>query len=257
MSVYKIYCKNPAITDCYVGSSKNVINRIKQHKNNKHNKTKLYTFIRENEGMDNWDFIILEDKIDYNILHDREKYWINHLNTTLNIQWKNTNLEEEIFKCEYCNIILSSSASLNTHKKSNKKCLSTRIQDDNNIVIKKEFTCSECGFITNLKHHILSHKCRPEYIKIYKKYLDTEKENKLNIEKLNIIEKENIEKLNIIEKLNKKKIQKVEKENKIYLEKIEKLKNKNRLLKSELTEKLHKQFEKHETQLFTLASSNL
>ena len=206
MSVYKIYCKNPDITDCYVGSSKNVINRIKQHKNNKNNKSKLYTFIRENEGMDNWDFIILEDKIDYNILHDREKYWINHLNTTLNIQLKNTNLEEEIFKCEYCNSELSSLSNLNNHKKTNKKCLTLRHNDDNNnLIIKKEFTCDECGFKTQLKYHIINHKCRPEHVSIYKLYLHRD-----NIEKEYKISLEKIEKLKIKNNILKEKLQKHE-----------------------------------------------
>ena len=144
-----------------------------------------------------------------------------------------TESQKENFKCEYCNNILSSLSSLNYHKKTNKKCLSTRVNDDNNnIIIKKEFVCNECGFITNFKHHVSLHKCRPEYIDIYKKYINTEKENKKYLEKLNMVEKEN----------------------KIYLEKIEKLKNKNILLKTELTQKLDKQIEKHENQLFTLAS---
>jgi hypothetical protein len=58
MSVYKIYCKNSDITDCYVGSTKNLINRIKQHKTAiKHYKLKLYSFIREHGGIANWDFV--------------------------------------------------------------------------------------------------------------------------------------------------------------------------------------------------------
>jgi hypothetical protein len=135
--------------------------------------------------------------------------------------------EKSIFKCEYCNSILSSHSNLNTHKKTNKKCLSLRVD-----TIKKEFICSECGFITNFKHHISNHKCRQEYISIYKKYLHAEKENKIYLEKIHTIEKEN----------------------KIYLEKIQKLKNKNKLLKTELTQKIEKQVEKHEKQLFSLAS---
>ena len=97
--------------------------------------------------------------------------------------------EKEIFKCEYCDSLLSSIQSLNTHKKTNKKCLSSRV--DNNIMIKKEFICDECGFISNLKYNISHHKCRPEYISIYKKFLNTEKENKICLEKIRIIEKEN------------------------------------------------------------------
>ena len=144
--------------------------------------------------------------------------------------------EKKSIKCEYCNNILSTTASLNYHKKTNKKCLSSRGNTINN---KKEFKCSECGFNSEFKKNIMSHKCRQEHIEIYKKYLETEKEYKICLEK---------------EKLNNEKLNTLEKENKIHLEKIEKLKNKNRLLKTELTEKLDKQIEKHENQLFTLAS---
>ena len=154
-----------------------------------------------------------------------------------------TELQKENFKCEYCNGILSSISSLNNHKKTNKKCLLLR---DIVIIDKKEFICSECGFKSNLKHHISRHKCRSEYIEIYKKYLNIEKEYKICLEKLDTIEKLNKKK----ENKNEKKLNIVEERLNIAIEKIDKLKNKNTLLKIELTQKQEKQ----ENQLFTLAS---
>ena len=228
MSVYKIYCKNPDITDCYVGSSKNVINRIKQHKYSKDSNFKLYNFIREHKGMDNWAFIILEDNIDYNILHDREKYWIKHLNATLNTQWKNTHLD--IFRCEFCNNDYKTISSINNHKKTSKKCLTLR----NAIDTAEFYECKDCEFKTTLKDTIKDHKCKKKDKNIICKLELELKCLKEKHSKLEDENKQNIEKLNIA------------------VQKIEKLKNKNILLKTELTEKL----DKHETQLFTLASQN-
>ena len=119
---------------------------LREHKFGiKHSKFKLYNFIRENGGIDNWDFVLLEDNIDHNLLHDREKYWIKNLKATLNIHWAKVPKSE--YTCEYCNNILCSSSSLKNHLKTNKKCLLLQGNNNNN----KEFKCSECGFITKLK----------------------------------------------------------------------------------------------------------
>ncbi len=63
---YKIVCKDPAITDCYNGSCVSLKDRKKGHKekslnpNCKEYNYKVYRFIRENGGWDNWTFIQLE-----------------------------------------------------------------------------------------------------------------------------------------------------------------------------------------------------
>ena len=63
--IYKIYCKNNEIKDCYIGSTGNIKTRIQVHKyscNNenseKYNQYK-YVYIRENGGFDNWNYDIL------------------------------------------------------------------------------------------------------------------------------------------------------------------------------------------------------
>ena len=63
---YKIVCNDPSITDCYNGSCCSLKDRKKTHKNQSLNPNckeynlKVYRFIRENGGWDNWTFIQLE-----------------------------------------------------------------------------------------------------------------------------------------------------------------------------------------------------
>ena len=64
---YKIVCNDPAITDCYNGSCISFKDRKRNHKqsyynpNSKEYNYKVYRFIRENGGWDNWTFIQLEE----------------------------------------------------------------------------------------------------------------------------------------------------------------------------------------------------
>jgi len=63
--IYKIFCKNEEIKDCYIGSTTNLKRRILDHKSHCNNeKSKKYNnykyiFIRENGGWDNWDYSII------------------------------------------------------------------------------------------------------------------------------------------------------------------------------------------------------
>jgi hypothetical protein len=63
---YKIVCNDPSITDCYNGSCCSLKDRKKGHKvkslnpNCKEYNFKVYRFIRENGGWNNWTFIQLE-----------------------------------------------------------------------------------------------------------------------------------------------------------------------------------------------------
>ena len=88
--IYKFECKNKAITDIYVGHSNNERHRYNEHKcayngsgNNK--MCKLYQFMKENGGWDNWEFIVLErfpfQKED---AFRKEKEWYDRLQPSLN-----------------------------------------------------------------------------------------------------------------------------------------------------------------------------
>jgi hypothetical protein len=57
---YKISCKNPSVTKCYIGKTTNIKTRIANHKTkSKISDYPLYVFIRNNGGFDNFKFEIL------------------------------------------------------------------------------------------------------------------------------------------------------------------------------------------------------
>ncbi len=64
--IYKLCCKDPNIEEIYVGSSTNFKQRKASHKKNCYNensrkyKMKVYQFIRDNGGWDNWNMIQIE-----------------------------------------------------------------------------------------------------------------------------------------------------------------------------------------------------
>ena len=102
MSIYKIYCKDSSIKDFYVGCTFRYDKRKSDHKGNVINKnTKLYKFIRENGGWDNWIMVEIEktglrlhNPVGNNYferylesgqkLRNYENYWIFELNPSLN-----------------------------------------------------------------------------------------------------------------------------------------------------------------------------
>ena len=93
--IYRLYSKNPNIKDDYIGHSANFVNRHSTHKtccnNNKNSSKKefhlkVYVFIRENGGFDNWQFEILEyaDLKDKDEAEKLEKHYIKIFKPTLN-----------------------------------------------------------------------------------------------------------------------------------------------------------------------------
>ena len=102
--IYRIYCKNPDITECYIGSTKCFEDRFYTHKsacNTKHNKIHnlyLYQFIRENGGWNNFDREILEyyPCKDEEELKLKEQEYISKFKPTLNTN--NAYTSEEVKK---------------------------------------------------------------------------------------------------------------------------------------------------------------
>ena len=91
--VYKISCKDELITNFYVGSTNNLQKTILSHTKNCNNKNNsntrqvnmlLYIYIRNNGGINNWKFDILEET---NLieLKVKEQYWLHILKPTLNV----------------------------------------------------------------------------------------------------------------------------------------------------------------------------
>ena len=86
-SIYKITCKNMDITDCYVGSTRNPQARIYNHKHNCLAKKdrKLYRFMNENGGWDNFRLTVIDTiEGDDQALLRAERYWYDKLTPTLN-----------------------------------------------------------------------------------------------------------------------------------------------------------------------------
>ena len=90
---YKIVCKDPAITDCYVGMTTNLAKRKAAHRKNmratygySNADCYVYHFIREHGGRDNWDFVVLEEGSfeTKNAAHARERHWLEQEGASLN-----------------------------------------------------------------------------------------------------------------------------------------------------------------------------
>ena len=89
---YKIYCKDQAVKDLYVGHTTNFVQRKYHHKrtcikeNDANHHCKLYKFIRENGGWDNWkmDIIGYKDCYDHYEARKVEQKYFETLKATLN-----------------------------------------------------------------------------------------------------------------------------------------------------------------------------
>ena len=97
--IYKICCKDEAITDVYVGSTANARNRKHKHKsacNNKDNNSAVYRYIRDYGGWENWQFVLLEKFPckDRQELIIRERYWYEKLRAKLNVYYPQRSRKE-------------------------------------------------------------------------------------------------------------------------------------------------------------------
>lgn len=108
--LYKIICRDSEIRELYVGSTINLSDRTKQHKEwcEKMCEFKVYKFIRDHGGWENWDVVLLENlpcscKLE---LSSREYFWIEQLKATLNtacpIARINLKKLQEAWKQELC-----------------------------------------------------------------------------------------------------------------------------------------------------------
>lgn len=99
---YKIVCRDANIKDCYVGHTTNFIKRKYQHKKNSVENTqkgKLYNFINENKGWDNFEMMLMEKRKCENVIDARniEREFIKSENATLNMNIPNRTPKEYRF----------------------------------------------------------------------------------------------------------------------------------------------------------------
>ena len=87
--IYKICCKDTSITECYIGSTTNLIKRRSQHKRlcELGKDLRVYNFIREHGGWDNWELVPIEETPfeTKTQMHLRERFWKEELCASLNI----------------------------------------------------------------------------------------------------------------------------------------------------------------------------
>jgi predicted GIY-YIG superfamily endonuclease len=124
--IYKFCCKDVSIKDIYIGSTTNFRQRKRQHKcrcNTQNHQSKLYQFIRENGGFDNWDMIMIEQINCENRLEllRKEREWLEKLGGTLNTEIPSRTQKERI----------------DTNKKEYSKSQKEWYKNNKEIVIKK------------------------------------------------------------------------------------------------------------------------
>jgi hypothetical protein len=100
--IYKFVCNDLTVKEVYVGSTTNFCVRKNSHKysccnpNSKDYNLKIYKFMRENGGWENWSMIEIEKSVcnDANELRKRERFWIENLNATLNFELPSRSMKE-------------------------------------------------------------------------------------------------------------------------------------------------------------------
>lgn len=147
--IYKIFCRDPNIKELYIGHTTNFVNRKSAHKTSCNNcNSKLYTFIREHGGWDNWKIVIIDD-VECNNFEQARKVEQNYIDKY------NSGLNTAIAFC-----IKDEEDKIKNPEKS-------KLQENKiNIINQKKFVCETCNYCTHNK-------------KDYNKHLFTEKHNRL------------------------------------------------------------------------------
>jgi len=170
--IYKIFCRENEITDIYIGSTINFNKRKNLHKKDCKNKNiKLYNFIRENGGWDNWNIEVIENYValDKQELCKRERYYYDLLKPSLNMCLP---YRTEVERCkkyhkEYCKKYYEK----NKEKfKENKKKYYENNKEKyklNNSKRAGKITC-ECGSVVS-KSSLARHKKTTKHKKYYQK----------------------------------------------------------------------------------------
>jgi hypothetical protein len=148
--IYKIVCRDLNIRDVYIGHTTDFRARKANHKatlkneNNKDYNLYIYKCMRENGGWNNWDMIEVEKYPcnDGNEARERERYWYELNNSTLNT------------KCPNRSIIEYREQNIERYRESWKKYYNDN-KEQINAYRKTRITCP-CGSICNkdkIKRH--------------------------------------------------------------------------------------------------------
>ena len=186
--IYKLCCNDLNITDIYIGSTVCFRKRKWQHKhscnniNDKNYNLKLYKFIRDNGGFENWDMVLVANtpcnsKLQ---LSKHERHYYEKLNATLNSycpgrtkkEWLEKN--KDIIKIKEKKYVEANKEIIKIKKKEYykankeiKKIKSKIYYHQNKIKIKEKASikincplCGTLGAISRLKRHQKTLKCQ-------------------------------------------------------------------------------------------------
>lgn len=161
--IYKISCKDLNITDTYVGHTTNFEKRLIQHKTIckkvLNNNLKLYKFIREHGGWENWDMIEIAKynckDLDEARLKEQDHFlsYNSTLNTNFPLGLGYLNIpcgvknEPVIFTCDFCDFKTFKQSNYKTHLRTRKHL---KLQNNTKISQEKKYIC-KCG--KQYKHH--------------------------------------------------------------------------------------------------------
>jgi hypothetical protein len=174
--IYKIYCKNPSVTNIYVGHTTNFTQRKYTHKvccKNESNKTKIYDIIRNNGGWENWE---MEEIAKYNCKNSAEarKRENEHC---INLKVNMNDVPKIFNSCSSSNIICDSTRQPDDNMVSNKPLkhinkLAIKETLDDTFWSKKaqNFCCEICDYNTSHKYlydkHLLTSKHKKEVLSV-------------------------------------------------------------------------------------------
>ena len=167
--IYKIYCKDENIKEFYIGSTNNLTRRKYTHKqgsnniNNPRYNVKLYTFIRANGGLENFDFVILEQFetiINKTDLFKIEGQYIKNNNATLNCQVAGRT-DKEYYQDNKTKVKEKCKIYRENNKETRAENSKTYYQN-NKEKLNEKIECIYCKSLSrkkNLKRHQQSKKC--------------------------------------------------------------------------------------------------
>lgn len=177
--IYKITCRDPSITDVYVGHTTNFVQRKHSHKqsciNEKsaNSQCKLYKIIRENGGWANWTMDIINFfncNNHYEARLKEQEYYIS-LNATMNsveplptpIPKKITKIEtvKQTFWCEICKIKFQNEQLMNNHNQTKKhlkrqNAIKIQMVTENHPII-PHFSCALCEYTCRKQSDFTKH----------------------------------------------------------------------------------------------------
>ena len=186
--IYKISCKDPSVTDLYVGHTTDFVKRLKSHRHACGDLTaqnKLYTFIREHGGWQNWkmEMVYFFGCNGLSEAREKEQEYFVSLGATLNSiePYPNSETKEEAprttvdnvtvvndnigsykFFCEKCNYACNKNSDINKHNLTQKHLnLVKPIKEVSN----KSSACNRCNKEYIARNSLWYHKQKCKQIK--------------------------------------------------------------------------------------------